>query len=217
MLYVLQPFPNQSPLSFNLSPSSPPLFTSLLPFTHFCYHSLSFPHPHAHVLLLFWFLCLLLHLVSSLFFLWKHEKEGKVTDGRTEIMEGGEDTVFGICAYASLLIFWFVLYCESVSSSQSVCGCVCFCLLLSALVFDVTLGRPAGLKQQPAEAWRHFEPNIETCKATRQSHTICPSLPNKVRAMIFFFLKNKDKDRLRPCTHTKGNVFTCCPFLLIEM
>lgn len=90
--------------------------------------------------------------------------------------------VSGICAYARLLIVWLVQQNVSIpvvlSLSVGVFSFVCCCL---PLLFHVTLGTPAGLKQQSAEAWRHFEPNIQTHETTTQSHAICPFLPNKVR------------------------------------
>lgn len=80
---------------------------------------------------------------SSLFlytlFPLKHKKEGRGTNVRTETKEPGEDTVVGICAYASVLIFWFVLYCVTLHSSQSVCGCVVPLLVLVCLYFSMSL------------------------------------------------------------------------------
>lgn len=110
---------------------------------------------------------------------WKRKSDR--WDNRNNGGRGGYG-LWDLCsAYASLLIFWFVWVFQVLSLSVGVFVFVCCCL---PLVFDVTLGRPAGLKQQPAEAWRHFEPNIETWSGTRQSHAICPSLPNKVSAII---------------------------------
>ena len=134
-------------------------------------------------------------LVLWVFFL-KHilEKRGNRTIRRWE------DTVFAMIAFSRLIIVGFVLWVFLfLNPAVGVFACVCSCLPSQ---FSVTLGRPAGLKQLPAVARRHLEPNIETCSATRQSHGICPLLVNKVRAII---INKKQDDCLRLCAQTKGN------------
>lgn len=93
----------------------------------------SSPSPRSPVHFLFLFLYFSFFIFSHLSFLWKHKKERRGTNGRNNGRRGGYS--LWICAYASLLMFWFAF--------------VCSCL---PLLFSVTLGRPAGLEQQPAEA-----------------------------------------------------------------
>lgn len=168
---LTKPLCSTLPLYFHHSFTSPPTPLSLL------------PPPSRNILLSSSSFILL--FVSLFFFLetWLREKRDKAGGGK-EMREGRTQSLGFECTPASLspglcCAVWVFLV---LNLSVGVFAFVC-CRL--PLRFYVTFGRPAGLKQQPAEASRHFEPNIETCRATRQSHPICPLLPNKVRAIMY--------------------------------
>lgn len=71
-----------------------------------------------------------------------------------------------------------------VNLSIGVFAFVCCCL---PFLFGITLGGAAGIKQEPAESFRLYEPNTATCRAIKQSPAICPELPNKACIYIYIF------------------------------
>lgn len=116
-------------LSIFIAPS--PLSLRPFPFCHPLLATfLSLPHPS------YFFLSRSGNMVER--------EEGQ--SGRRERNEGREDTVFGIWVYASQLIPRFVLCCVSVLSPQSVCGCVCFCLLPAAFTVRRHFWQTSGPK-----------------------------------------------------------------------